>query len=315
MDVRQLRYFCMAFEKQSISRAAEALFLAQPALSLQIQRLESELNVTLFIRHARGIRPTHEAILLYRHARAILRQIETTAAILGRKGDQPITGTVSIAMPSSTSQLIALPLMRQINEALPSVVLEIVIRPSDDLTRQVISGRVDFSLTPDQQPVYGVVTEPLWIEEILLLAPTSFQFSGSTVAVQDLTNIPLILPSMPNKLRSRLEHLFLEARQSYQLFAESSTTALLVPATVEGLAATLLPYSAAAHEIENQLIQALPFTQPFKREISLVYTDSLALTPAAKGVLSLLIKLINTFINTGKWRRCQWIGTRSSDSL
>src|SRR5699024_10169800 len=142
-------------------------------------------------------------------------------------------------------------------------------------------------------------------------APTAFRFPGPGVAVQDLANIPLILPTMPNKLRSRIEHLFLEARQSYQLFAESSTTALLVPATVEGLAATLLPYSAAANEIENRLIQALPFTEPFKREISLVYTDSLALTPAAKRVLDILINLITVFISTGKWQQCKWIGTQS----
>ena len=57
MDIKQLRYFMGVLEAKSITKAAEHLYVAQPALGLQIRKLEEELGVELFVRHSRGVAP------------------------------------------------------------------------------------------------------------------------------------------------------------------------------------------------------------------------------------------------------------------
>ena len=74
MDIKQLRYFMGVLEAKSITKAAEQLYVAQPALGLQIRKLEEELGVELFVRHSRGVTATEAGILLSQHARVLLRQ-------------------------------------------------------------------------------------------------------------------------------------------------------------------------------------------------------------------------------------------------
>src|SRR5690349_14508462 len=78
MNLRQLRYFARVVEAGNISRAAEQLFVAQPALGLQIRQLEQHLGVALLERHSRGVSVTHAGKLLYERACEILRSIEDT---------------------------------------------------------------------------------------------------------------------------------------------------------------------------------------------------------------------------------------------
>ena len=68
MNLRQLRYFTQTVEAGNITRAAEQLFVAQPALGLQIRQLEEELGVPLLIRHSRGVTATDVARLSSRSA-------------------------------------------------------------------------------------------------------------------------------------------------------------------------------------------------------------------------------------------------------
>ena len=67
----QLRYFSAIVEEGSLARASEVLHLTQPALTLSVQRLESDLGVALFDRTGRSLRPTREGLAFYRHARAL----------------------------------------------------------------------------------------------------------------------------------------------------------------------------------------------------------------------------------------------------
>src|SRR4051794_8186842 len=72
MELRHLRYFVAIAEEGSFTRAAERLWVAQPGLSTQIRRLESELGVQLFERHARGVDLTDAGeLFLERASRAL----------------------------------------------------------------------------------------------------------------------------------------------------------------------------------------------------------------------------------------------------
>ncbi|MCX5590646.1 LysR substrate-binding domain-containing protein [Alcaligenes endophyticus] len=302
MNIKQLRYFCRIYELKNMTHAAEALYIAQSALSQQMQTLEKTLGVQLFLRKAQGVTPTPEAALLYQHSQTILRQLDATRSLLGRDSDEFISGRVSLGMASSTARMLALPLIQEVHRKLPAVVLEIVDVPSADLTKSVIQGRLDFSLSPDQQATRGIEVRPLLIEELFLLAHPDTPIHANPVTIEAIKDLPIILPSQPNQLRARIDHAFLSARLSYSLLAEASTAATLIPALEAAMAITILPYSAASSEIDAGKISAYPFATALYREISLCWSTYNPPTPAVKRVMQIAIEILQTLVETKTWK-------------
>jgi len=303
MNLRQLKYFVRVVEMQNMTRAAESLHVAQPALSQQMSLLEEDLGVALLLRGAKGVQPTAEGLLLYRHAQTILRQVDSTRSLLSKTADQ-VTGTVSIGLASSTARMLALPLMRHVKAELPSVVLEIVDVPSADLTKLVLQGRIDFSLSPDQQPMQGLLRTPLLRESLFLLAHASVALPRRALDIADFAGLPLVLPSLPNTLRARLDHAFLTAGLTCNLFAEASTSAILIPAVRSAMAATILPYSAAQPEIAEGSIVAHALDASLSRELVLCASESLPPSLAVSQVVALCKDEIKRLVDDQAWRGC-----------
>lgn len=76
MNTRQMRYFLGVLDARSFTRASEVLNVAQPAIGMQIRKLEDELGVQLLVRHSRGVRPTDAGEFLARHSVVILAEVE-----------------------------------------------------------------------------------------------------------------------------------------------------------------------------------------------------------------------------------------------
>lgn len=304
MNLRQLGYFVRVAEMHNMTRAAETLHVAQPALSQQIALLEEEFEVRLFDREPKGVRITAEGELLLRHAQTILRQVDATRSILTHTASDAVAGSVSIAMASSTARILALPLLSAVKRQYPAIVVEIVDIPSADLTLMVQQGRVDFSLSPDQEELNDLFTQPLLVEEILLLTHPSVQLPEGPIPITELARLPLILPRPPNKLRMRIDYAFMNARLTYNLFAQASTSAILIPSVVEGMGTTILPYSAAYREIHDCTIVPHHLDPRLSREIRLCFSKNTPVLPAVEKVMELTRTVVGKLIKDGHWRYC-----------
>ena len=125
MDIRQLRYFAQIVESGSLSKASRSLFVAQPALSQQLAKLEDEVGKPLLQRSARGVTPTENGLALYHHARFMMRQLDQALSIARREtGD--VHGMVSIGLPATTVAAIGVPLVRNVRANFPGILLNVV---------------------------------------------------------------------------------------------------------------------------------------------------------------------------------------------
>lgn len=140
-----LRYFSVIARHGSIREAAEELHIAQSALSRQIQKLEEELAVPLFHRHARGVKLTSAGEIFLRHAQINLRQLERVRSeIDGLKGLR--RGMVSVhAIESLVPHLLPRAVTR-FSERHPGITFEITIEGSDQVVAAIREGRADIGL-------------------------------------------------------------------------------------------------------------------------------------------------------------------------
>ena len=110
MELSQLRTLIHVAELGSLSKAADRMRIAQPALSRQIRLLEEELGTRLFVRHGRGMVVTDQGRAVLGHASRIMRELaEIRDDVIG--GEVPMTGHVAIGMPPTVADIISVPLV------------------------------------------------------------------------------------------------------------------------------------------------------------------------------------------------------------
>lgn len=303
MDLRQLRYFIKVVECRNITRASQALFIAQPAISQQMSSLERELGMQLLERSVSGVEPTAAGQTLYRHALDLIRQADGTENLLRQDAEFP-QGKVSVGMPSSTARILAIPLARTVGERYPGIVLELIDAPSADI-RQLISGRrVELAVVADHVEMHGVASQRLLNEVLYLIANAEYPIAEHSVSLGDLAAMPLVLPSPPNVIRKRIDWALREAGLSSDIRFEASSTALLVAAVVANLGVTILPWTAVHVELESHQVKVARVEHRlFARDLSLCWHDTQLQSNAVQKVKSTMVELFDIL-----GQRPEWVG-------
>ncbi|MGH8779664.1 LysR substrate-binding domain-containing protein [Paraburkholderia sp.] len=306
MDLRQLRYFLAIVESRSITRAADILCIAQPALSLAVKNLEEELGTQLLIRSVQGVKATPAGELLYRHAMGIVRQADNTKALLSQQGQQP-GGKVAVGMPYSTAHLIAIDIVDRLRTDYPGISLDLVESSSADLQMLVLHGRVDLAIVVGE-PLRGLVQTQLLNEQLFAVRHPRLASPAPVCSLAELATLPLVLVSQPNIVRTKLDQAFAAARLGYQLVASVNATSLLVSWVERGVGATVLPWSAVHEQVQTGKLIATPLEGDFwQRDLWLCHAETMPLTPAAEIVQSLIVQEVTRRVGSG-----EWVGARST---
>lgn len=205
MDLRQIRSFIAVFEEGSINRAAERLHIAQPSLSLQIKALEEMLEVQLFERHARGVRPTPAGQRFHEHCQKILGDVENATQTM-REFAQGDAGALNVGLiPTVTKGVLAQVLPGYISTH-PKVDVRLVEAFSGTLTNWVMSGELDFAVVTEPRRHDGLELRVLSEEPLVLVSGPGAGFDHlAPVAFPNLPPIRLVIPSQHHSLRALID--------------------------------------------------------------------------------------------------------------
>lgn len=299
MDTRRLYSFIKIIDAGSITRAADILHIAQPALSQQLSALEGQFGQQLLIRSKRGVAPTEAGRVLYRHAQLILRQVDLAHAAVSVSGRAP-AGSVSVGLaPYSLGAALALPLLKSVRERYPDILLHINENFGGVISEAIMTGRMDMAFIYGAGPLRGVQFEPLRTEDLFLIgAPGGTAPAGARgeVSLEELEHVPLLLPSGIHTIRQVVEAAFQHASLQPNVVGEVESALTLVNAVDANLGATVLPWSAARAVLDVHSLSVRRIVNPtIQVKLSLVTSDNQPLSEPALAVHDLFLELISAY--------------------
>jgi DNA-binding transcriptional LysR family regulator len=245
IDTKRLLYFVQIAEDGSLSKAAESLHVAQPALSRQIQILEDYLGFALFTRTRRGMQLTREGELLRNAVVGPLREVELAVENM-RSFLSRAVFTIGIGIHPGLSPIIAKPLLQKIESDFPNVKFRIFEGPSSSQLDWLKRGMIDFSLT-DQPLLDATLSDRELISEDIKLVGLKFNetVSGQVIKFKEMMKLSLVLPCQHMGVRKTIDDTAKQARASVNIYFETDSLPLTIELLKDGKCYALLPNSMA----------------------------------------------------------------------
>jgi LysR family tcuABC transcriptional regulator len=305
VDLRQLRYFAQIVESGSLSKASRLLYVAQPALSQQLSKLESEVGKPLLRRSSRGVAPTENGLALYHHARFMLRQLEQAMSI-ARQETGAVHGMVSVGLPATTVAALGLPLVRRVRERFPGILLNVVEGMSGHLGQMIRVGRLDLAILFGNDIAPDLAVEPLLDEELFVMLPkhsTLVPARRTSLTIAEAAALPLILPTSEHGLRRRIATEFENRGLPIRIVAEIDSLSLLMSCVYDGIGATIKPMSAVYLEGKRgRQWRALSISDVRLARRNYLYSLAPERRSAAAAVVAVELRATaHALIESGEW--------------
>lgn len=304
MEIRQLRYFAAVAGVGSFSQAAQVLHVAQSALSHQIMQLERELGISLLHRLSRGTALTEAGHVFLAHTLTILRQLEDARLSVHSTPDQ-LKGKVTVGLPSSICNALAVPLLNAMRNEMPGVDLELTEQASGNLAAQLQSSLLNLAVLFDDGDLDKYLRQPLVDEQLFLISREPIKSERrDAVTLRQALERPLMLASQQQGVRRIIERAAKEHRLPRpNVIAELNSVSILRSAVIAGISSTILPPMSLQHELAAGLLHGRPICNPsLTRRVSICASAVIPMSPATLAVFKLIRRLAQELSQTGCWR-------------
>lgn len=244
-------------------------------MSRQIRKLEEELDVTLFVRHGRGVKLTSAGATLLERAEMITHLVRQTGEQLrGAAGDN-VSGHLSIGLPPAVMLLLGPSLVERFRRDFPRVHLHIREGLSVSLQEWLLDRRVDLAILYNPAPLEELEIQPVFSESMLLLGPPSGEATAghaSPIRLQELAGLPLILPGAPHSNRRLIEHAAVENGCRLRVVLEVDSVALTKRLVHQGYGYSLYTYGAVHDDVIRGDVTVRAVERPAIRSVLTIAT-------------------------------------------
>ena len=283
MELRHIRYFIKASELLHFTRAAEALYISQPTLSIHIQQLEDELGTELFARVGRRVQLTEAGTLLLSRARQAMHALDMAGeeidAIKGL-----LRGTLRVAALPLFSSILLPDWITAFNSIHPEVHIQARSGSSEDIETGIISGAIDigFGMLPVEH--VEINTRELFTNEVVMVASEKHPLTKKgRLEAADLHALPVALSSHKVATARLLRNYFDELGIQPRIVVEYDDGNALVTMAKMGALVTFLPKPGF---IEDPNLRLLALPEPGLHFTAIALWTHLS--PACKGFLDIV---------------------------
>lgn len=288
MELRQLRYLLTIAEENNFTRAAEKLFITQPALSQQIQKLEEELDAVLLDRANRQIRLTDAGEVLVHHARRIVNEVETAKLALSEL-DGLQRGVLRIGTVQTVNAYLMPQVVAAFTAAYPAIQVRVEELPAGAIETGLHAGDLDAGIGFIPVTHDDIEGESLFEEELVLIVSNAHPLADrDMIEVAALEGQALAL--LPNTFCTRRlwDAAANEAEICYRASLEMNTVGALLTAVQRAPLATVLPALALNDQTALNL-HAISLLHPTpRRTVGLLWSRGGYRTSAARAFAGLM---------------------------
>src|SRR5512145_3332531 len=263
MLLSQIEAFVEVARTRTVSRAADALFVTQPALTARLQRLEAELDTKLFVRTPRGMKLTEAGDAFLPHAVKALDSLADGRRIVNAY-ERGGAGRLALGAAPAISTYVLPGILKRFATSHPRVSVSVRTGHSEEVLELVLREQVDIGLVRELRHP-DIVSTPLYEDRVILVVEPGHRLAG--------------------RARIRLDEI---SREQLVLFDRTSSYSELTSA---GFGVALIPYTAVADELDAGLLRRVEIedAEPLRRQIVAVRRrDRSAAGGAAESFLATL---------------------------
>jgi DNA-binding transcriptional LysR family regulator len=289
MNLSQLKAFLAVAQDRSFSRAAEKLYLTQPAVSKQIQALEEALGMRLFDRVGRSILLTQAGNILHDHAHIAFQTLEEARETINQlRGLQ--RGHLRISAASTIGTYMLPQPLGELKSQFPGIEISLAITNKARVVQQVLSHEVELGFVgPPVEPAELEMEEYLLDELVLIMAPTHRLAQEESVGVAELVEEVFILREQGSGTREIMEEELGRVRVSLKKAMELGSTEAIKQAVAANLGVSIVSKFAISLEIlQGRLAVARLPELNLRRQLFVIHHGGRTLSPAAQEFCSLL---------------------------
>ncbi|MGH7441846.1 MAG: LysR family transcriptional regulator [bacterium] len=284
MELQQIRYFLAVIETGGFSAAARHCHVSQPALSVQVAKLEADLGGALLERGRKGARLTQRGELFRPRAVDILRQVEAARGESGELSGLK-RGSVTLGCMPTTGATLLPRLLKAFGRAHPGVRLDLREESSPVLATLLRDGEVDLGILDQAGLGPGLAWEVLFSEALLLAVPPQHPLARCRkISLTALRGEPLILMKAGHGFRGIVLDALARAGVEPNVVHESGEIETVQALVEAGLGLALVPSMVRKQRGPSYVDLAEP--RP-SRTLYLAWRQAAALTRAAEALRSL----------------------------
>lgn len=285
MDIRQLEYFQMVARLNNISRAAERLHVAQPSVSVAIQKLEEELGCTLFDRSKKKIALTPEGEVFLKRTDAILAALKE--AVTEMHDYQGLAqGNIKLGLPPMIGSILFPKIFASFRELYPNIDFKITEDGSLSVRNSLGEGLLDLGIIIMLEESQYLDTIPIMEAEIVAcLAPNHPLATKDEISFEDLRREKFILLKEDTIHRKTILEKCEDSGFYPEIILSSSQSE-----TIQGLVANGLGISFLLDAIvrENKKIKGIPLKGGQKVKINLAWKKDKYISVAAQAFIDFI---------------------------
>lgn len=284
MNLRDLKYIVEVAREKNFARASAKVFVSQPALSMQIKKLEETLGVEIFERDKQNFLITPVGAEIIKKAEIILQESEEIKMIAKNSKD-PHKGEIRIgAFPTVASYFLP-NFVKNIHKKFPHLKIFLIEAKSDELIAKLKSGELDFCLLAMPIADDNLIGEKIFSEKFLLATPKGHPFSKkSKIQIKELKNQELMLLEDGHCLRDQALEICSMVRAFENQDFRATSLETLRQMVANGTGITLIPEIAVRNDDKISYVKI--FNAPF-RTIGIHYRKS----SVQKNLIKEIIKL------------------------
>lgn len=289
VNMEWYRVFYWTAKTGSLSRAAEQLYITQPAVTHTIKQLEAKLGGQLFFRMAKGVKLTTEGAVLFRYIEQAYSFIETGEKMLAEMHNLQ-SGEISIGASDTLCRHYLMPYLEQFHTEYPEIRIRVTNRTTPETIQLLKEGKIDFGIVhmpaSDSQLDFRL-SVPL--QDILVGGPAYSSLGDTAIELEDISKYPLLLLEKGAGTREFLDEYAAAHGTKLTPELELGSMDLLAKFARSGFGLAFLVRSYAADELASGELVEISLIPPIPaRSIGIATLRGVPQSAASKRFLELL---------------------------